>query len=290
MEIFIETDKTKLQEYTKIYEENIFPFVESFKQEIKKNNYTDELRPSVQRDVLEYVTFLQWPIRKLEYSFMLKNCKDFLKPQMRTLDGGCGVTPTVRWFADQGCEAYATDELDKTIKYLQNPESHLFNPKVNFSVQDLTSLNFEDNFFDAVTCISVLEHIKPGSDTKAISELIRVLKPGGKLILTVDFGGKDKKYLVKTGIDYIKKGKVRQMFAIMKRNRMMLSQGPYTFENLLKYVINPFKNYLVGEIPQNIDLSQNEIRNFWKTHWTQGCMYDKNEGRSYVAVGMVFEK
>ncbi|MBQ4133718.1 MAG: methyltransferase domain-containing protein, partial [Desulfovibrionaceae bacterium] len=42
----------------------------------------------------------------------------------------------------------------------------------------------EDNSFDAVTCISVVEHI-PFKEF-ALKEMLRVLKPGGRLILTYD--------------------------------------------------------------------------------------------------------
>jgi len=48
---------------------------------------------------------------------------------------------------------------------------------------DVTDLPFADAVFDIVVCSEVLEHI-PDSRL-AISELIRVLKPGGDLVVTV---------------------------------------------------------------------------------------------------------
>ena len=42
---------------------------------------------------------------------------------------------------------------------------------------DICNLPFEDNTFDVILCNHVLEHIP--DDTKAMSELYRVLKPGG---------------------------------------------------------------------------------------------------------------
>jgi ubiquinone/menaquinone biosynthesis C-methylase UbiE len=47
----------------------------------------------------------------------------------------------------------------------------------------ITSLPFEDAFFDKVICSEVLEHIP--DDKKALAELYRVLKPGGILAVSV---------------------------------------------------------------------------------------------------------
>lgn len=48
---------------------------------------------------------------------------------------------------------------------------------------DITSLDMENNSYDAIVCNHVLEHIP--DDTKAIKEIYRVLKPGGWAILQV---------------------------------------------------------------------------------------------------------
>lgn len=51
--------------------------------------------------------------------------------------------------------------------------------------EDLTKLTFDDNYFDAVLCYHVLEHI--ADDQKAISEIYRVMKPGGWAILQTPY-------------------------------------------------------------------------------------------------------
>lgn len=55
--------------------------------------------------------------------------------------------------------------------------------KVTLEVGDICNLRFEDNYFDKIVCTEVLEHIV--DDQKAVSELYRVLKPGGTLAVTV---------------------------------------------------------------------------------------------------------
>ena len=48
---------------------------------------------------------------------------------------------------------------------------------------DLCSIPCDDNSFDAIVCMDVLEHIQ--DDDLAVSELSRVLRPGGKFLITV---------------------------------------------------------------------------------------------------------
>ncbi len=56
-------------------------------------------------------------------------------------------------------------------------------PRPGAVVQDLEHLTFEDARFDFVICSDVLEHVR--LYLVALSEIARVLKPGGHLILTV---------------------------------------------------------------------------------------------------------
>lgn len=52
-------------------------------------------------------------------------------------------------------------------------------------VADITNLSIEDNFADAVVCKAVLEHVP--EPHKAVLEMYRVLKPGGKVFIYVPF-------------------------------------------------------------------------------------------------------
>ena len=62
--------------------------------------------------------------------------------------------------------------------------------KIQFRNIDLTQMPFADDWFDYITSISVIEHIPQFE--RAIAEMYRCLKPGGKLLLTTDCspGGK----------------------------------------------------------------------------------------------------
>jgi SAM-dependent methyltransferase len=50
---------------------------------------------------------------------------------------------------------------------------------------DITRTHYPDGYFDAVTCLSVLEH---GVDCRAfLTEMARIIRPGGLLIVSVDY-------------------------------------------------------------------------------------------------------
>jgi SAM-dependent methyltransferase len=60
---------------------------------------------------------------------------------------------------------------------------------VEFVLQDARSLQWPDAAFDVVYSMSVIEHVEGDSaDALAVRELLRVLKPGGLLIVSVPFG------------------------------------------------------------------------------------------------------
>lgn len=61
----------------------------------------------------------------------------------------------------------------------------LFPTSPEFQRVDITGMDFPDNHFDMVLCNHVLEHVP--DDTRAISELYRVVKPGGVAILQTPF-------------------------------------------------------------------------------------------------------
>ncbi len=70
--------------------------------------------------------------------------------------------------------------LDKNDAVLQEIAPDLYKMKI---VADVMKTPFSDNFFDLLTAFDVLEHLP--DDNKAVLEFMRVLKPGGFLVLTV---------------------------------------------------------------------------------------------------------
>jgi len=80
-------------------------------------------------------------------------------------------------------EVYAIDFSEKAIEIAKDKFQL---DDVNFEKMDVTSLNFEDESFDAVVCYYVMNNLTEGERKKAISEMFRVLKDEG-LVLFEDF-------------------------------------------------------------------------------------------------------
>ena len=64
---------------------------------------------------------------------------------------------------------------------------HRLAPDVRFEVADGRSLSFEDASFDRAYSVSVVEHIEDDGDEQALRELARVVRPGGRILLTVPY-------------------------------------------------------------------------------------------------------
>lgn len=59
--------------------------------------------------------------------------------------------------------------------------------RVKSEIQDGRALKYADNSFDAAYSVSVLEHIPDTGDSTALRELVRVVRPGGRIVVTVPY-------------------------------------------------------------------------------------------------------
>ncbi|OIQ18392.1 MAG: hypothetical protein BM556_09020 [Bacteriovorax sp. MedPE-SWde] len=98
-------------------------------------------------------------------------------PLKKHVDIGCGTGGLLETLSTQTEELYGFDISDEALKFCKQrgyPEHLLIKG-------DGVALPFEDNSFDSVTAIGVIEHIE--DDQKFIEELYRILKPGGELVM-----------------------------------------------------------------------------------------------------------
>lgn len=93
--------------------------------------------------------------------------------QNRLLDVGCGSQPYRRYF---GHVIYVGLDIDTPLNRAAAIADYFYSGE---------KFPFDDDSFDAVLCNQVLEHVF--NPEQFLSEIHRVLKPGGRLLLTVPF-------------------------------------------------------------------------------------------------------
>lgn len=88
-----------------------------------------------------------------------------------------------------GAEVFATDLSD----YFLNEFSFLREARkipqrsLHLEVEDGRRLSFPDASFTKIYSISVIEHIPDGGDSECLREVGRVLRPGGRCLITIPF-------------------------------------------------------------------------------------------------------
>jgi SAM-dependent methyltransferase len=113
-----------------------------------------------------------------------------LRPGDRVIDMGCGAGRHAFEMYRRGADVVAFDqdtgELDKVSELfaaMRRAGEVPDGAEADTKEGDALALPFADGEFDRVVASEVLEHIP--DDTAAIAELVRVLRPGGTMAVTV---------------------------------------------------------------------------------------------------------
>lgn len=107
-----------------------------------------------------------------------------VKPGQKILDAGCGAGFISRRLARLNAKVYGCDRAPKMIAQARKHENE-DGLGIEYCQSDITSLPYESGLFDKVVCIAVLIHDSPEECSKFFLEAFRVLKPGGKLIVSI---------------------------------------------------------------------------------------------------------
>ena len=92
----------------------------------------------------------------------------------KALDLGCGNGKTVSTLSDAGYEVTGIDFSAVAIEQCRERFKGS-----EFFVGTICDMPFDDESFDYITAVHVLEHLDDGSLSRAVSEIRRILKPSG---------------------------------------------------------------------------------------------------------------
>jgi ubiquinone/menaquinone biosynthesis C-methylase UbiE len=107
-------------------------------------------------------------------AFDVRGCK-------RILDAGCGNGRYSHFLLRHADPDALLTSFDYSQNMLARARKRLGAARVTHVAADLTRLPYADQSFDAIVCGWVLEHLP--DPRSGLSELARVLQPGGKLLL-----------------------------------------------------------------------------------------------------------
>lgn len=170
------------------------------------SDLTDEALDTLHRYDAEVRALLpegyRWNIRARDWE-LLPILRDPPRAGSAVLDVGSFNTFLGTWLARSASSVYVTDLFTNCLKSnvlrrlglwrrrpLEAPFERWYlavkgaGRNIKIRQLDLTAIGFPDDTFDFISCISVIEHIP--DYPKAVAELHRVLKPGGRLVITTD--------------------------------------------------------------------------------------------------------
>ncbi|HEA30811.1 MAG TPA: class I SAM-dependent methyltransferase [Leeuwenhoekiella sp.] len=97
------------------------------------------------------------------------------------LDAGCGKGRNLKWFYKNDFEIFG---IDADSEFLSNAKQNFPEAASNFTVGTLDNLPYGENSFNHILCCAVLHFAESETHfTVMFSELIRVLKPDGMLLI-----------------------------------------------------------------------------------------------------------
>ena len=101
-------------------------------------------------------------------------------PGSRILDVGCGAGEQIKMYRDLGLEAVGVEPAPHMREVAQRS-----NPGVSILQGTVLDIPLPDQSFDVVVAIEVLRYLDPADWNRAFSEILRVLRPGGRLLVTM---------------------------------------------------------------------------------------------------------
>ena len=130
-------------------------------------------------------TFINEHQNKPKDHEILKRFSQMLNNRKPVWDFGCGIGNTTKYLKDLGLNISGLD-LSEEMLY----QARLIHPNICFKKGNILELNFKNNSIAGIVSFYAIIHFTKEKVLKAISEIFRVLKPNGIVLLTHHLGDK----------------------------------------------------------------------------------------------------
>lgn len=106
-----------------------------------------------------------------------------LRDQGEICEIGCGPGQIARYLKDRGLAIRGIDLSDEMVACATR-----LNPDISFAQGDMLALDLPDDGFAGIVSFYAVIHLKREDVVRALKEMARVLRPGGKLLVSFHSG------------------------------------------------------------------------------------------------------
>jgi SAM-dependent methyltransferase len=114
---------------------------------------------------------------------LLNRFAEDVRDRGRTADLGCGPGHVARYLREQGAEVLGIDLSPEMIR-----EANRLHPEIEFQVGDMRSLDFPDGRLAGIVSFYSLIHFEDREIAPVLSEMRRILAPGGLALVAFHIG------------------------------------------------------------------------------------------------------
>jgi len=129
------------------------------------------------------IRFYYWPLIGRFYRKRVEMCLDECRGGDRVLEVGFGSGLSFLNLNEKYSAIYGIDLSVNVLQVLNTFQG--MNLPLNLQNGNVLQMPFQDNYFDTILLISILEHLNPEDLSRGFSEINRVLKIGGQMIVGV---------------------------------------------------------------------------------------------------------
>ncbi|ERJ11754.1 class I SAM-dependent methyltransferase [Haloplasma contractile] len=180
---------------------------------------------------------------KVEFLTTTHYIDKLIKTNDKIIEVGAGTGAYSFYYADKGMDVTAVELVDRNVEIMkQNQSQHNPIEVIQGDARNLSMI--KESQFDTVLCLGPLYHLSHPSDQKAcIKEMVRILKPGGILLVAyisnymafVNHVASDPTYLTqKKLVEFLESGKNEENcfnFLSPEQAENLLSNEKITIKN-----------------------------------------------------------